>query len=99
MAHPHTHIHTINMKTPAMQETCNAENFLILGSGRSPGEENSSPLQYSCLGNPMDREPWLATVHGVTQVGQNLVTKSAPSHMCDTNIHTHLHDKYKKGKL
>ena len=39
----------------------------IHGSGRSPGEGNSSPLQYSCLGNPMDRGTWWATVHGVAQ--------------------------------
>ena len=38
---------------------------LIPGSGKSPGEENGGPLQYSCLGNPMDRRPWRATVHGV----------------------------------
>ena len=38
----------------------------IPGSGRSPGEENGNPLQYSCLGNPMDRGTWWATVHGVT---------------------------------
>ena len=37
----------------------------ILGSGRSPGEGNSNPLQYSCLENPMDRGAWWATVHGV----------------------------------
>ena len=39
----------------------------ILGWGRSPGEENSDPLQYSCLGNPMDREAWWATVCGVVK--------------------------------
>ena len=39
----------------------------ILGSGRSPGEGNSNPLQYSCQGNHMDREAWQATVHGVTK--------------------------------
>ena len=33
-------------------------------SGRSPGERNGKPLQYSCLGNPMDRGAWWATVHG-----------------------------------
>ena len=37
----------------------------IPGSGRSPGERNSNPLQYSCLENPMDREAWQATVLGV----------------------------------
>ena len=40
---------------------------LIPGSGRSPGEENGNLLQYSCLGNPMDRGIWWATVHGVTK--------------------------------
>ena len=39
----------------------------IPGSGRSPGEGNGNPLQYSCLENPMDREAWWATVHGVTK--------------------------------
>ena len=38
----------------------------IAGSGRSPGEGNSNPLQYSCLANPMDRGVWQAAVHGVT---------------------------------
>ena len=37
----------------------------VPGSGRPPGEGNGNPLQYSCLGNPMDREVWQATVHGV----------------------------------
>ena len=40
----------------------------IPGSGRSSGEKNGNTLQYSCLGNPMDREAWQATVHGVTKV-------------------------------
>ena len=35
----------------------------ILGHRRSPGEGNGNPLQYSCLGNPMDRRAWQATVH------------------------------------
>ena len=39
----------------------------IPGLGRSPGEGNGSPLQYSCLGNPMDRGAWWATVHGVAK--------------------------------
>ena len=39
----------------------------IRGSGRSPGGGNGSPLQYSCLENPMDRGAWRATVHGVTK--------------------------------
>ena len=40
---------------------------LIPRMGRSPGEGNGNPLQYSCLGNPMDRGAWWATVHGVTE--------------------------------
>ena len=48
---------------------------LITGSGRSPGEGNDNLLQYSCLENPMDRGAWQATVHGVTMVGHDLVTK------------------------
>ena len=39
----------------------------IPGLGRFPGEGNGNPLQYSCLGNPKDREAWWATVHGVTK--------------------------------
>ena len=41
---------------------------LIPGSGRSPGEGNGNPLQYACLGNPMDGRGWLVTVHGVTKI-------------------------------
>ena len=37
------------------------------GSGRSPGEGNSNPLQYSCLENPMNGGAWQATVHGVAK--------------------------------
>ena len=54
----------------AVQESaCNAgDPGEILGSGRSPGEGNGNPLQYSCLENPMDRGIWQATVHvGVTK--------------------------------
>ena len=47
----------------------------IPGSGRSPGEGNGKPLQYSCLENPMDKGAWWTTVHGVARVGHNLATK------------------------
>ena len=45
----------------------------IAGSGRSHGKGNGNPLQYSCLGNPMDKGAWQATVHGVSksQTGLN----------------------------
>ena len=48
------------------QSVCNAGDLgSIPGSGRSPGEGNGNPLQYSCLENSMDRGAWQATVHGV----------------------------------
>ena len=47
---------------------CNAgDPGSIPGLGRSPGEGNGNPLQYSCLVKPMDRGAWWATVHGVTK--------------------------------
>ena len=47
---------------------CNAGDLgSIPESGRPPGEGNGTPLQYSCLENPMDREAWWATVHGITK--------------------------------
>ena len=53
-------------------QTCNTvELRSVPGLGRSPGEGNGSPLQYSCLENPMDREAWQATAHGVTKVGHD----------------------------
>ena len=48
---------------------------LIPGSGRSPRERNGYPLQYSCLENPMDREAWQATVHGVAKSQTRQSTK------------------------
>ena len=48
-----------------MQETRDAG--LIPGLGRSPGEGNGNPLQYSCLENSMDRGAWWVTVHRVTK--------------------------------
>ena len=57
------------------ESTCNAGDLsLIPGSGRSSGEENGNPLQYSCLENPMDRGAWWATVHGVPKSQTGLRT-------------------------
>ena len=47
-------------------------------SERSPGERNGNPLQYSCLGNPMDRGAWWAMVHGVPRVGRHWAAKPLP---------------------
>ena len=43
-----------------------------IGLGRSPGEGNGNPLQYSGLGNPMDRGAWQATIYGVSRAGHDL---------------------------
>ena len=51
--------------------------------GRSPGGRNGNPLQYSCLGNPMDRGAWWTTVHGVGK-SQTELSKHI-------NTHTHTH--------
>ena len=45
----------------------------IPGSGRSPGEGNGKPLQYSCLENPMDRGAWWGIVHRLTKSGIQLM--------------------------
>ena len=58
------------------ESACNAGDLgLIPGLGRSPGEGNGNPLQYSCLESPLDRGAWWATVHGVTRVRYDLATK------------------------
>ena len=50
------------------ESACNAgDPGSIPGSGRSPGEGNGNPLQYSCLENPVDRGAWRATVHGMAK--------------------------------
>ena len=50
------------------ESACSVEDMSsISGSGRSTGEENGCPLQYSCLENSMDRGAWWATIHGVTK--------------------------------
>ena len=45
-------------------------------------EGNGSPYQSSCLGNPMDRKPWWAIVHEVTNAGHNLASKQQPFQVC-----------------
>ena len=67
----------------AKESTCKAgdtgDTVLIPGSGRSPGEGDGNPLQYSCLENPIYREAWWATVHGVAK----------ESDMTEATEHTH----------
>ena len=55
------------------ESTCQAGNAgLITELGLFPEEGNGNSLQYSCLGNPMDRGAWWATVHGVAKSGTQL---------------------------
>ena len=56
----------------------------MLGLGRAPGEENGNPPQYSCLGNPMDREAWWATVHEIAILEHDLafITETQAQDIC-----------------
>ena len=69
-------IHSFLNGSVGKESAYNARDMgLIPGSGRSPGEVSGNPLQYSCLGNPMERKAWWAAVHRVARVGHNLGTK------------------------
>ena len=63
----------------------------IPGLGRSPGGGNGTPLQYSCLENPMYRGAWWATVHGVTKSRTQLKQLSMHSHCAGTRHRPLLH--------
>ena len=60
----------------------------IPGLGRSPGEGNGNPLQYSYLENPMDRGSWQATVHGVTKSWTRLKQLSNIAQSDLAHVHT-----------
>ena len=61
----------------------------IPGLGRSPGEENGNPLQYSCLENPMERGVWQSTVYGVAK-RHDWATSQAKSGMLRTYFYNFL---------
>ena len=71
-------------KPPANAKDAGEEGS-IFGSRRSPGEGNGNPLQYSCLGNSMDRGSWQAIVHGVVKSQTWL----------SAHTHTHTHTVFK----
>ena len=71
--------YSLNARSVNTESTYSAgDQGFISGSGRSPGEGNGNPLQYSCLENPVDRGAWQATVYGVVRVGHDLATKPSP---------------------
>ena len=55
------------VKNPIANAGDSRDKGSIPGSGKSPGEGHGNPVQYSCLGNPMDRGAWWATVYGVAK--------------------------------
>ena len=67
-------------------------------SGRCPGGGNGNPLQYSCLGNPMDRGAWRATVHEVAEPGgPPCMRLQSCAHDCAQHMHTQRR-KFTKGR-
>ena len=88
----HTHIYIYNTQylcvlytvsfpgdSIGKESTCSARDLgLTPGLRRSLGEGNGNPLQYSCLGNPMDSQAWWTTVHGVSRTAHDLATKPPP---------------------
>ena len=66
---------------------------LVPGLGGSPGEEDGNPLQYSCLGNSMDRGAWWATVYGIaesqTQLSDFAFTFTFHFHALEKEMATH----------
>ena len=61
----------VMVKNPTANAGDLRDSGLISGSERSPEEGHSSPLQFACRGNPMDRDAWQATVHRVARVGHD----------------------------
>ena len=73
------------LKNPSANTEDTRDMGLVPGLGRCPGGGNGNPLQCSCLGNPMDRGAWWATVHEVVKSQTRL------SDFTHTHTHTHTH--------
>ena len=83
------HLEAIPGGSDGKESACNAgDPGSILGSGRSPGERNGCPLQYSCLENPMDRGAWQATIHGSQKIRQDWVTNTFAFTSLTVNLHS-----------
>ena len=68
------------VKNPSANTGDAGDTGSIPGLARSLGEGDGNPLQYSCLGNPMDREAWQATVHGAARLRYDLAKKTTNHH-------------------
>ena len=66
------------LRNPPTNAGDTTDTGLIPGLGRSPGEGNGNPFQYSCLENFMDRGAWWATVHGVAKMCQATSVEQVP---------------------
>ena len=77
------------------ESACNAGDTgdmgLIHGLGRSPGEGNDNPLQFSCLENLLDSGVWQATVHRVTESDVSEATKRTYTHKRTVNKKNNTH--------
>ena len=76
------------VKNPSVREGDIRDVGSIPGLGRSPGEGNGDPLQYSCLENPMDRGAWQAMVHSVAKSWTQLKQLSTHTHKQAGTTHT-----------
>ena len=98
--HIHTHRHArasgLILWLSGKESACSAgapeEAGLIPGWGSSPGEGNGNPLQYSCLGNPVDRGAWPATVPGVRESRTLLKRLSEQARHSKYIVSIHLHN-------
>ena len=70
MYQPMQEIQSLVWEDPLEEEMATYSSITAWEIQRSRGEVNGNPLQYSCLGNDMDKGTWWATVHGVAELGQ-----------------------------
>ena len=93
-----THTHTrasqvaLVVKNPPANVGDTGDVGSIPGSGKSPGEGNGHPFQYSCLNNPMDRGAWWATVQRVSKSWTQLKR-------LNMHTHTHTHFGFSKSRI
>ena len=80
-------IHGFPGSSDAKESACNAgDPASNPESGRSPGKENGNPLQFSCLGNPMNRGAWQATFHRVATSWERLSDKTTTRPSCGVSF-------------